>query len=153
MLKTRIRYVGFTLIELMVIVAILGILAMISIPGFSSMIYRGKVASTVADIAKIGQAVFAYEMNTGALPNSLTELSNIPIEDPWGNGYQYINFALVKGKGKQRKDRNLVPINTLFDLYSTGEDGSSVSPLTANASRDDIVWANGGQFIGLAVDY
>jgi general secretion pathway protein G len=49
-----------------------------------------------------------------------------------------------------RKDRFLVPINTDFDLYSMGKDGKSVPSLTAAASRDDVVRAANGAFIGLA---
>lgn len=49
-----------------------------------------------------------------------------------------------------RKDRFLVPINTDFDLYSMGKDGTSVPSLTAAASRDDVVRAANGAFIGLA---
>jgi general secretion pathway protein G len=52
-----------------------------------------------------------------------------------------------------RKDRNLVPINTDFDLYSMGPDGASAAPLTAAASQDDVVRANNGSFIGQAKDY
>ena len=57
------------------------------------------------------------------------------------------------GVGEVRKDRNLVPINTDYDLYSAGPDGNSVPPLTAAASRDDIVRANDGRFIGKAEEY
>ncbi len=52
-----------------------------------------------------------------------------------------------------RKDKFLVPINTDFDLYSMGEDGKSVPPLTAKASRDDIIRANDGGYIGPASGY
>ena len=52
-----------------------------------------------------------------------------------------------------RKNRFMVPINSDYDLYSMGKDGQSVSPLTAKASRDDIIRANDGQFIGLASNY
>jgi general secretion pathway protein G len=55
--------------------------------------------------------------------------------------------------GLQRKDLALVPINTDFDLYSKGRDGATQPPLTAASSRDDIVRANDGQFIGLASGY
>ncbi len=48
-----------------------------------------------------------------------------------------------------RRDRFLVPINTYYDLYSVGKDGASVAPLTAGPSKDDIVRANDGGFIGL----
>ena len=60
---------------------------------------------------------------------------------------------VVFGKGGMRKDRFLVPINTYFDLYSMGKDGKSVPPLTAQASQDDVLWANDGGFIGLASQY
>jgi general secretion pathway protein G len=43
-----------------------------------------------------------------------------------------------------------VPINTDFDLYSKGADGDSVAALTAAKSRDDVVRAANGAFIGLA---
>jgi general secretion pathway protein G len=46
-----------------------------------------------------------------------------------------------------------VPINTDFDLYSMGPDGRSAPPLTASDSRDDIVRANNGRFVGIAADY
>jgi general secretion pathway protein G len=52
-----------------------------------------------------------------------------------------------------RKDRFLVPINSRYDLYSRGPDGDSRPPLTALPSRDDIVMANDGGFIGLAAKF
>lgn len=53
----------------------------------------------------------------------------------------------------RRKDHNLVPLNTDYDLYSSGPDGASVGPLTAKASRDDILRANNGRFVGPASAY
>ena len=52
-----------------------------------------------------------------------------------------------------RKDRSLVPLNSTYDLYSMGKDGQSQPPLTAKASRDDIIRANDGSFYGIAEDY
>ena len=52
-----------------------------------------------------------------------------------------------------RKDKNLVPINSEYDLYSLGPDGDSMPPLTAKPSRDDIVMANDGKYIGPVEDY
>ena len=46
-----------------------------------------------------------------------------------------------------------MPINSDFDLYSMGPDGESSPPLTAKSSRDDIVRANNGNFIGTAQGY
>ncbi|MGI9262323.1 MAG: prepilin-type cleavage/methylation domain-containing protein, partial [Woeseiaceae bacterium] len=75
-------------------------------------------------------------------------------KDPWGNDYQYLNIrAAGPGKGAFRKDGNLNPLNTDFDLYSMGADAASAGPLSAKNSRDDIVRANNGAFIGLGEDY
>ncbi|HRC45374.1 MAG TPA: hypothetical protein PLT27_15085, partial [Nitrospira sp.] len=55
--------------------------------------------------------------------------------------------------GKPRKDRFLHPINSDYDLYSMGKDGESVEPLTAQKSHDDVIRANDGGFVGLAVEF
>jgi general secretion pathway protein G len=57
------------------------------------------------------------------------------------------------GLGKLRKDKNLVPINSDYDLYSKGPDGQSASPLTASISQDDIVRGRNGTFFGKASEY
>ncbi len=46
-----------------------------------------------------------------------------------------------------------MPINSDYDLWSSGKDGASSPPLTAKPSRDDIVRANNGRFVGLASDF
>ena len=71
--------------------------------------------------------------------------------DPWGRPYEYLNITLSPSLA--RKDLALHPINSDFALYSKGKDGASQPPLTAATSRDDIVRANDGQFIGLASTY
>ena len=47
----------------------------------------------------------------------------------------------------------MVPINTDYDLYSMGKDGQSAPALTAQKSRDDIIRANDGAYIGPAAGY
>jgi general secretion pathway protein G len=72
--------------------------------------------------------------------------------DIWGNPYQYLRLD-PKDPGTPRKDKWIVPINSDYDLYSMGKDGKSTSPLTANSSRDDIIRASNGSYIGLAANY
>ena len=80
-------------------------------------------------------------------------LSAIPI-DPWDQPYVYFDIATAgPGNVNFRKDKNLNPLNTDFDLYSSGKDGESKRPLNAKASREDIVQVNNGAFIGLAEDH
>ena len=57
------------------------------------------------------------------------------------------------GGGGARKDKFLVPLNSLYDLYSMGKDGESVPPLTAAQSWYDVIMANDGGFVGLAKNF
>lgn len=148
------RKKGFTLAELLLAVAVVGVLAAIAFPSYSKYVERMKITTAVNDIIDIGVKIERFKTaNNGILPTTLAELNDVPALDPWDNPYQYLNFDGLKGKGKMRKDKNLVPVNTDYDLYSMGEDGRSVGPFTAKASRDDIVRANDGGFVGLAADY
>jgi general secretion pathway protein G len=147
---------GLTLIELLLVVAIIATLLSVAIPGTSSLLYKGKVARACSDISIMSQKLTNHLIDFGTLPDTLKEVDVPILTDPWGNPYQYlIIFGKEKNeiKGKWRKDRFLVPLNYDFDLYSMGKDGKSVAPLTAAASHDDIVRANNGDYIGLASKY
>jgi general secretion pathway protein G len=144
---------GFTVVELLLTVAIILTIAAIAVPRYLSAIEQAKIAKAVADLHTIGIAVQGYEILNRQYPATLADAGYQEIVDPWGQPYQYLNFANTKGKGAMRKDRFLVPINTFFDLYSMGKDGDSVAPLTAKVSQDDVIWANDGDFIGLASDF
>lgn len=51
---------------------------------------------------------------------------------------------------RPRKDKRLRPIDSDDDLDSVGKDGASVAPSTAKRSRDDVMRASDGAYIGLA---
>ena len=144
---------GFTLIELMIVMAIIMTLSAIATVNVMAALNQAKVAKAVGDVHALGTDIQMYFLSNSQYPNTLSDVGMGNFNDPWGNPYQYLNFATVKGKGKMRKDRFLVPINTYFDLYSMGADGKSVAPLTAQASQDDIIWANDGDFVGPASQY
>jgi general secretion pathway protein G len=144
---------GFTIVELLVTVAIILTISAIATPGFLAAIDQAKIARAVGDILTIGTGIQGFQLVKGQYPATLADVGYGANLDPWGQPYQYLSFANVKGKGAMRKDRFLVPINTFFDLYSMGKDGNSVAPLTAKVSQDDVIWANDGNFIGLASDY
>ena len=74
--------------------------------------------------------------------------------DPWGRPYVFLN--IIDGNpniSSVRKDGSLNPLNTDYDLYSLGKDGDSKAPLNAGESRDDIVRANDGAYIGRGEDF
>jgi general secretion pathway protein G len=146
---------GFTLIEIMIVVAIIGTLSAVAVPNYLKYKEKGKIAVAQTDIRIIEKQINIYAIDTGELPDSLNDLSISNPIDPWNNPYQYLRIdgGDVKGKGQFRKDHFLVPVNTDYDLYSMGKDGKSQAPFTAKASQDDIVRANNGGFVGLVSDY
>jgi general secretion pathway protein G len=146
---------GFTLIEIMVVIAIIGTLSAIAIPNYLSYTRRADNSEAITKIRTIEIDISEYWAENGELPDSLDDLGLGDLKDPWGNPYEYLRIdgGNVKGKGKLRKDHSMVPVNTDYDLYSKGKDGKSQTPFTAKASQDDIVRANDGGFVGLVSDY
>lgn len=120
---------GFTLIEIMVVVVILGILAALVVPQIMNRPEQAKVTVARGDIKAIAAALDMYKLDNFAYPSTqqgleaLVEkptgnpqpknwnrdgyLKQVP-QDPWGNPYQYLS------PGTQ---------NRPFDLYSYGADG------------------------------
>ncbi len=155
MYQRRPKIDGWTLLELLAAIAISSVLATVAYGSYSSAVQRAKVTQATADIAKIHAGIERYRLNHhDELPDSLAEIG-LALKDPWGAPYAYLNFDALPGNsnGPVRKDHNLVPLNSRYDLYSKGPDGESRAPLTAKASRDDIILANDGAFIGAASEY
>ena len=154
MLRVR-KLHGWTLLELLAALTVSGVLATIAYGSYASIVERTKINQAIVDIAKIHSAIEKYRLNHANQPPTHLAEIGMALEDPWGAPYEYLNFASLPGnsKGPVRKDHNLVPLNSKYDLYSKGPDGKSVSPLTAKASRDDIIMANDGGYIGLAANY
>lgn len=145
---------GFSLIELLLALIILGVLAGIAVPGYMNHISNARNQQAGADILSISAAIERFRANNAdALPANLAAVGMGAMTDPWGRAYVYQELRSVHGNGQSRKDHNLVPINTDYDLYSMGPDGASQKPLTAQASRDDILRANNGGYVGPASEY
>lgn len=146
---------GMGLLDLMLAVIIASLLAAVAVPAYGLFVERARVAQAVTNLQTITVEIdrFKYQ-NNNRLPNSLDELStDIPV-DPWGGAYQYRIVDVSRRElNSYRRDGRLTTLNSDFDLYSMGADGASRKPLSATASRDDIVRANNGAFIGLGEDY
>ncbi len=150
---------AFSLIEILIIVAILGTIMAIALPQYMEALDNARVARAIGDIAAMSSEIGLFWFDNGRYPNNLGEIGRGAMLDPYGNAYFYSIIVAAgggkggKGGGGGRKDRFLVPVNSDFDLYSAGKDGNTVLAFTAQDSLDDIVRANNGMYIGLAEDF
>ncbi len=120
---------GFTLIEIMVVVVIIGLLAAVIVPELLSKVADARVSKAKEDIQAIGTALLSYRLDNFKYPTSeqgLKALIQQPddptivnwrkggyiqdgsFKDPWGHDYQYV-YPGTHGHE--------------YDLYSFGADG------------------------------
>lgn len=153
---------GFTLVEVMLVVAILGILLSIATISYSRYLEKSEAQEAVAQIREIEQAIEMYKLINYEYPPNLATVGKGNLKDPWGNPYQYTRVEAPDPTKKRdepanlknlRKDRNEHPINTDYDLYSMGKDGKTNLPITSHNSQDDVIRAKNGMFVGLVSDY
>lgn len=148
---------GFTLLEVLLILLLLAIFVAVTVQAYNIMKQRANIERAIADIKGIEIAIEHYYISHGhQYPQSLDELGMDLKLDPWGNSYQYLNISSLPDQGDSplaRKDKNLFPLNSDFDLYSMGPDGKTKISLNEEESKDDVIRANNGSYIGLATDY
>ena len=115
---------GFTLVELMLVVIIIGILVAMVMPRLVGRTEQARIAAGQTDIElNIGSALDLFELDNGFYPNSIDNLFKEPAEapnwrgpylkkrpvDPWRNGYNYKFPGSHEGVD--------------YDLYSFGRNG------------------------------
>ncbi len=144
---------GMTFIELAIAMLIVAVLASIALAGYQNYRERIRVNQAITDIAAMSVKVRHYMIDNQGPPASLADVGLGDKIDPWGRPYYYLDLTTLKGNGKSRRDKKLNPLNSDFDLYSAGKDGLTQTQLTAHNSRDDVVRARDGKFIGLASDF
>ena len=131
---------GFTLIEVMIVIAIVGILTSIATPNYIKYKEKARVAVATTEMREIEKEIVNYLIENGELPEDLSEIGMDKVLDPWGRPYKYLRIQASdeakddkSKKGKPRKDHSLHPINSDYDLFSVGKDGKSTCPFGKRA--------------------
>lgn len=143
---------GMAFSELMIAGTVAALIAAVGVRGVNGYMNHAETARAIGDIGSISLQLYRWQSNTRRFPETLAEVGLDRLVDPWGNPYRYVNVATAK-TDDVRRDRNLRPLNSDFDLYSLGPDGGTQTQLVDAEARDDIVRANDGRFIGVAKDY
>ena len=148
------KSIEIRLIDLTVALVIVLLFAAIAVPSYGAFANKARVATAIGEIGDLSIAIekFGFQ-NDDRIPMTLDEIG-IPVPlDPWGQPYEFLNIVATSVSSAPRRDRALNLLNSDFDLYSRGRDGESAVPLSAKQSRDDILRANNGAYIGLGEDY
>jgi general secretion pathway protein G len=117
---------GFTLIEIMVVVVIIGLLAAFVVPRVVGQVDKARIVKAQGDMQKIDAALAMYRLDTSRYPTTEQGLKALVVQpdnvrnwreggyiskasqDPWGTPYQY------RSPGAKGAD---------YDIYSLGPDG------------------------------
>jgi general secretion pathway protein G len=141
---------GFTLVELIVTMVIIGIVAALAIPAYSRFVENTKVSRVIAEIRGLEKDILARMADGNPLPNSLADVGRGALRDPWGNFYQYLKIV---DPDAARDNGFFVSLNSDFDLYSLGPDGLSDLDISADSSKDDVVRVGDGGWVGRGADF
>ncbi|MFC2172633.1 type II secretion system protein GspG [Acidobacteriota bacterium] len=136
---------GFSILELLIVITIIGVIAAIAIPNLLKAMNRGKQKRTMSDIRTIGVSVESYSVDNDLPPQSVSQiiLANIqghleptfikilPAQDAWKAQFVY------RAKNKE------------YSLRSFGKDGVSEGEVGPGETRNyncDIIFSD-GQFV------
>ncbi|MRR14686.1 prepilin-type N-terminal cleavage/methylation domain-containing protein, partial [archaeon] len=150
--KWQISSKGVTLVELILVMGMIGVLSGIAVPAYTNHADKVKNTEAIATISSLEMLVEKYNAEYGKYPDSLSEIGKAGTKDPWGKDIQYLNMKDDPKNNKCRKLGPVHPLNTDYDLYSSGKDGKSNKPINSGPSRDDIIRAYNGNYIGSAQD-
>ena len=151
LLKPLSSQAAFTMIELLVVMAILGIVAVMAVPLYTKMLVNVRVSRVVSEIRAIEKSVFASAAENQSYPASLNAINLDSWQDPWGNPYEYVN--IIDSGGAPRQDFFTFPLNKYFDIYSRGPDGLTTQIISDAEGLDDVVLARDGGWVGMGKDF
>lgn len=139
--------------EVVIVLLVVSALLAACIPAYLEHAEQLRLVEVQRDMGVMELRIQRYYADRGEYPPDLDTIDMGGEEDPWGKPYQYRNVSTREGNGILREKQGGTPVNRDYDLYSMGPNGESQNQLLALASQDDIVRAEGGEFIGFSAEY
>ena len=129
---------GFTLIELVIVIAILGILAGLAIPRFLDATATARGARVVADMRTVDSAIVIYNAKTGSMPTSFADLTTA------ASGANATQYQLLAAEPKPPKGTLKITKN---DGTISTKDGSTVTAYGLSTDTNNKVCTFDGQSV------
>ena len=96
---TRGNQRGYTLIELMIVVGIIGILTAIAAPLYANVQTRARIGKAQADMRTLASVVSIYSFHMGSLPTALTDLTTVAVNALGQSAGPFVSYVPVVPPG------------------------------------------------------
>jgi general secretion pathway protein G len=135
---------GFTLIELMLAVSIVGVLASLAVPNYLDFVEKARVAKTISELHGLTKEIKGFALGAEQYPNSLADIGRSTMLDPWGTPYQYFKIncgtitdigSLARLKLRKKHSPQVIPAADSPFTYSNGH----ISFAVDNGNHQDLL--------------
>lgn len=136
---------GFTLLEIMIVIAILGMMATLVVPNLMGQTDEAKIKSTAIDIQSVAKTLDLYYLKAGNYPTTeqgLEALVSMPEIEPVPRNYPEAGFLPKVPEDQWGNELQLVSPGEIgkYDLFSMGPDGEA-------GTEDDIGNWNADEYL------
>lgn len=138
---------GFTLIELMIVVAIIGILAAIAIPAYSDYTIKARVSEAASLSGAAKTAVDIYYSETGILPPNTLSHDDLSISTYTSYNAKYVSYVSVGNVDGSSATAGVITVQLRADTDGTlglGEAKGDTIIYTPTGNVGALEWAVGG---------